>query len=71
MWCLQRPFAVIKQRLQLIAVRAFLQELRTLNIPEVFGRDVVVTQAFGFIDAKFVLHAAIEKYQEKSSLDVS
>lgn len=47
------------------------QELRKLKIPEEFGKDVVVTSAYGSIDAKFVLHAAVAKYRNEHSIEVS
>lgn len=51
--------------------RFLAQELRKLTIPEEFGKDVVVTSAYGSIDAKFVLHAAIAKYRNEHSIEVN
>lgn len=42
-----------------------------MGIPKIFGSDVVATDAYGNLKAKFIFHAAIRKYQNQDSIEVT
>jgi len=42
-----------------------------VRIPQIFGSDVLATDACGNLTAKFIFHAAIRKYQNEDSLEVT